>query len=74
LFAGGITKWFNDALNMNINAAETKYGYSILEKLTPLDSMAMISVLYAILDVKNITVTNTNRELNVFTKNGIKVK
>jgi hypothetical protein len=74
LFAGGITMWFRAALNRNIKVAEIKYGYSILIKLTPLDSIAMISVLYAILDVKNITVMKTKSELNVLRKNGIKVK
>jgi hypothetical protein len=72
--AGGIIKWFNDTLNRNIMAAEIKKGYNNLIKLTPLDNIAIISVLYAIFDVKNITVINTNRELNVFIKNGIKVK
>jgi hypothetical protein len=66
LFAGGMTKWFNVQLNANIIAAEMKYGYNIREKLTPLDSMAIISVLYAIFDVKKMTVINTNSALNVF--------
>ena len=48
--------------------AEKMYGTIILWKLTPHERMAMISELAAILDVKNITVMNTNSGLNIFMK------
>ena len=54
--------------------AEIRYGTIIRWKLTPQESMAMISELAAILDVKKITVMNTNRALNIFIKYGMKLK
>jgi hypothetical protein len=57
---------------MAIMRADTKYGYIILLKLTPLLRIAMISVLYAILDVKKITAIKVNNELNKLVKYGMK--
>ena len=52
--------------------AEKTYGNIILWKLIPQERMAMISELAAILDVKNMTVMNTNSGLNMFMKYGTK--
>ena len=49
-----------------MTAAESKYGTMSLLKLTPLDNMAMISVLEAIFDVKKITAMKVNSGLNIF--------
>ena len=43
--------------------AETKYGNIIRLKLTPLASMAIISVFSAILEVKKMTATLTEKEI-----------
>jgi hypothetical protein len=65
---GGITNKLSARLNAaNINA-DTKYGYNSRLKLTPLESIATISVLDAIFDVKNITVINTNKGENKLAK------
>ena len=56
-----------------IRDAEKKYGTIILWKLIPPDRIAMISDLAAILEVKNITVMNTNRGENMFMKYGMKL-
>ena len=55
-----------------ISVAEKMYGTIILWKLTPQERMATISVSDAIFDVKNMTVMNTNRGLNMFMKYGTK--
>ena len=49
-----------------MTAAESKYGTISLLKLTPLESIAIISVLEAIFDVKKITAMNENSGLNIF--------
>ena len=59
---------------MAANAAETIYGSSRRRKLMPLESMAMISLLAASLEVKNITVMNTNSGLNMFRIYGMKLR
>ena len=51
-----------------------KYGTIRRRKLIPVDNMAIISVLYAILEVKNITDIKANRGVSRLVKNGIKLK
>ena len=63
---------FSDNEKSAINAAENMYGTIILWKLTPQESIATISESEAIFEVKNITVMNTNRGLNMFMKYGTK--
>jgi hypothetical protein len=67
-FAGGIIKLLSNKDKMVKIVAAYMYGRSNLLKLTPLDKMAMISVLYAILEVKNITAINVKSGLKRFTK------
>ena len=55
-----------------IIVAEKIYGTIILWKLTPQDRIAIISEFAAILEVKNMTVMNTNSGLNMFMKYGMK--
>ena len=43
-------------------------------KLMPPDNMAIISVWYAIFEVKNITAMNVNRPLYWFMKSGTKLR
>ena len=57
-----------------IISADQKYGTINRLKLTPLLSMAIISVLYAILEVKNITVMKVNNGENSVAKYGMKLK
>jgi hypothetical protein len=54
--------------------AERKYGHNILLKLIPLFRIAIISVLTAIFDVKNITAINTKRGANSIAKYGMKFR
>ena len=49
-----------------------KYGRNSLLKLTPPANIAIISVLYAIFDVKNITEIKANSGVNRLAKYGIK--
>ena len=58
---------------MTMAVAEIKYGHISLLKLMPPASIAMISVLAAILEVKKITVKNTNIGLNMLMKYGMKL-
>ena len=61
LFDGGIIKLPNmKDIKARINEAATK-GIKNLLKLIPLLSIAIISELFAILDVKKITEININR-------------
>ena len=71
-FESGMMKRFRPKENTAISAAENMYGTIILWKLIPQERMATISESAAILDVKNITVMNTNRGLNMFMKYGMK--
>ena len=66
--AGGITKLPKKKEKAAIIKAEIKKGNINLLKLTPELSMAIISVSYAILDVKKITEINVNKALNRFAK------
>ena len=59
--------------NMAMSVAENMYGTIILWKLMPQDRIATISESAAIFEVKNITVMNTNRGLNMFMKYGTKL-
>jgi hypothetical protein len=54
--------------------APIMYGTNILLKLMPPVKIAIISVLKAILEVKNITDIKVNRGENIFTKNGMKLR
>ena len=54
--------------------AEIRNGFSSLLKLIPLFSMAIISVSFAIFEVKNITDMKINKGLNRFPKYGMKLK
>ena len=54
--------------------AASIYGTIILWKLTPPERMATISEFDAILDVKKMTVINTNIGLYMFIKYGIKFR
>jgi hypothetical protein len=49
-------------------AAPKKYGNIIRLKLTPLDKIAIISVWYAIFEVKKITAIKTNKGVNRLAK------
>ena len=51
-----------------MSVAENTYGTIILWKLIPHESIATISESAAILEVKKITVMNTNIGLNMFMK------
>lgn len=53
---------------MAMSVAENTYGTIILWKLIPHESIATISESAAILEVKKITVMNTNIGLNMFMK------
>ena len=64
LLAGGIMKFPSTNDKTANNPAESKKGRKKRLKLTPLLSMEIISVLFAILEVKKITATNVNRGLN----------
>jgi hypothetical protein len=57
----GITKLVRTNVKVAMKKAERKYGHIILLKLIPLFSIAIISVLMAIFDVKKMTAINTNR-------------
>jgi hypothetical protein len=57
-----------------ITSAEIKYGHIIRLKLIPLLRMAIISVLTAIFDVKNITAINTNNGAKRVAKYGMKFR
>ena len=59
---------------MPINIDDIMYGRSIRLKLTPPANIAVISVLYAILEVKNITEIKANKGVNRLAKYGIKFK
>jgi hypothetical protein len=61
--ADGRTKLLKKKENADMKAADIIKGYISLLKLIPLFKMAIISVLYAILEVKNMTEINVNREL-----------
>ena len=67
-----MTNRFMPSESKAITVAEKIYGTIILWKLIPQDRMAIISELAASLDVKKITVMNTNRGLNMFMKYGMK--
>ena len=67
-----MTKRFRPNDSSAMTDAEKIYGSIIRWKLIPQERMAMISELAAILDVKNMTVMNTNRGLNMFMKYGTK--
>ena len=58
---------------MAMSVAENMYGTIILWKLIPQERIATISESEAIFDVKNMTVMNTNRGLNMFMKYGTKL-
>ena len=64
----GITKRFKANDNKAITVAEKIYGTIILWKLIPQDNIPIISEFAAILEVKKMTVMNTNRGLNIFMK------
>ena len=68
LLDSGMTKRLRHRDRRAISEAEKIYGTIILWKLIPQERMAMISESAAILDVKKITVMNTNRGLNIFMK------
>ena len=61
------------ATNLGVEEEVTKYGQSNLLKLMPPARIAIISEFAAILEVKKITVMNTNIGLNMFIKYGIKL-
>ena len=50
------------------NTAQIKNGFSNLLKLIPLVKIAIISVSFAILEVKNVTDRKINKGLNRFIK------
>jgi hypothetical protein len=54
--------------------APIMYGTNILLKLIPLVKIAIISVLKAILEVKNITDIKVNKGENIFIKYGMKLR
>jgi hypothetical protein len=57
-----------------ITKADMKYGHIIRLKLIPLLRIAIISVLTAIFDVKNITAMNTNNGAKSVAKYGMKLR
>jgi hypothetical protein len=61
-------------MKIAITRAERKYGHIILRKLMPLLRIAIISVLTAIREVKNITEINTNNGAKSVAKYGMKLK
>ena len=73
-FALGITKLVSTNVNDAIIKAETKYGHINLLKLIPLFSIAIISVLIAIFEVKKITAINTNNGAKSIAKYGMKFR
>ena len=56
-----------------INSAQNKNGFSNLLKLIPLVKIAIISVSFAILEVKKVTDIKINKELNRFIKNKVQI-
>ena len=69
-----MTKRLSVSEKAAMRAAENIYGTIILWKLMPHESIAIISELAAIFDVKKITVMNTNSGLNMFMKYGMKFR
>ena len=57
-----------------IRKAPAMYGRIMRWKLIPQDRIAIISELAAILDVKKMTVMNTNSGLNMLMKYGMKLR
>ena len=68
LLDGGIIKLPKTNDSIPNKTAETINGNNNLLKLIPLLSMAIISVLFAILEVKNITEMKINKGLNKLPK------
>ena len=66
--AGGIIKFPNINDMHPKNSAQIKNGFSNLLKLIPLVKIAIISVSFAILEVKNVTDRKINKGLNRFIK------
>lgn len=73
LVTGIIKLLSNSDSNASIDA-DIIYGLSNRQKLIPLFSIAMISVLEANFEVKNITATKVNSALNRLIKYGRKLR
>jgi hypothetical protein len=63
--AGGNMYALSTNDNIANTAADSKYGTSIRRKLIPALSIAIISLLPASFDVKNITDINMNKNMNI---------